>query len=264
MRVLAIIDKEWAEAFKNRMVVFTVGLLPVLFTLLPLIMIFIFQNAGPESFRGSGPIPPGLANDPALQGMSEQETVLALLVNQFMLFYLIMPLAIPVTIAAYSVVGEKRERSLEPLLATPITVNELLWGKSLAAALPGVAATWVSYTLYAILARVLIENDRVYSAIVNPMWLFALIVVAPLMTILAVNVGLIVSSRVNDPRAAEQLSMFVILPVLALFFAQMAGVMLVNLRTMIGLAAVLAVVDAGLVRLGARLFQRETILTRWK
>lgn len=264
MRVLAIVDKEWAEAFKNRMVVFTVGLLPVLFTFLPLIMIVIFRNAGPENFRSSGPMPPGLANHPAFQGMSEPEMMLALLVSQFMLFYLIMPLAIPVTIAAYSVVGEKREKSLEPLLATPITVSELLWGKSLAAALPGVVATWASYTVYAVLARLLIDNDRVYAAIVNPMWLFALIVVAPLMTILAVNVGLIVSSRVNDPRAAEQLSMFVILPVLALFFAQMAGVMLVNLQTMIGLAGVLAVVDAGLIRLGARLFQRETILTRWK
>ncbi len=264
MRVRAIIEKEWAEAFKNRMVVFTVGLLPVLFAFLPLILIFVFQNTGPEDFRSSGPLPPGLANNPMFQGLDEQDRVLALLVNQFMLFYLIMPLAIPVTIAAYSVVGEKREKSLEPLLATPITVNELLWGKSLAAALPGIAATWASYALYAVLARLLIENDRVYATIVNPMWLFALIVVAPLMSILAVNVGLIVSSRVNDPRAAEQLSMFVILPVLALFFAQMAGVMLVNLQTMMGLAAVLALVDAGLIRLGARLFQRETILTRWK
>lgn len=263
MRVLAIIDKEWAEAFKNRMVVFTVGLLPVLFAFLPLILIFVFQNAWPENSRSSGP-PPGLANDPAFQGLDERNFMLAFLVNRFMLFYLIMPLAIPVTIAAYSVVGEKREKSLEPLLATPITVNELLWGKSLAAALPGIAATWVGYTVYAVLARLLIESDRVYATIVNPMWLFALIVVAPLMSVLAVNVGLIVSSRVNDPRAAEQLSMFVILPVLALFFAQMAGVMLVNLQTMMGLAVVLALVDAGLIRLGARLFQRETILTRWK
>lgn len=264
MRVWAIIDKEWAEAFKNRMVVFTVGLLPIVFTFLPLIMIFVFRNAGAEDFRGSGSMPPGVMNDPALQGLSEGEIMLAFLVNQFMLFFLLMPLAIPVTIAAYSVVGEKREKSLEPLLATPITVNELLWGKSLAAAIPGVVATWVSYVVYAVLARLLIENDRVYATIVNPMWLFALIVVAPLMTVLAVNVGLIVSSRVNDPRAAEQLSMFVILPVLALFFARAAGVMVVNLQTMIGLAVVLAVVDAGLIQLGARLFQRETILTRWR
>jgi ABC-2 type transport system permease protein len=227
-------------------------------------MIFIFQNAGPEGFRSNSPLPPGLTNNPAFRGLSEQDTVLALLVNQFMLFYLIMPLAIPVTIAAYSVVGEKRERSLEPLLATPITVNELLWGKSLAAAIPGILATWLSYGIYTILARLMIENNRVYAAIVNPMWLFALAVVAPLMTVLAVNVGLLVSSRVNDPRAAEQLSMFVIIPVLALFFAQIAGVLLVNLQTMIWLAGALMVIDVGLIRLGARFFQRETILTRWK
>jgi ABC-2 type transport system permease protein len=263
MRIRAIIDKEWAEAFKNRMVLFTVGLLPLLFALLPLVIILILRNAGAEQFN-SGPPPPGLLNDPAFAGLNERDLVLALLVNQFMLFYLIIPLAVPVTIAAYSVVGEKRDRSLEPLLATPITVSELLWGKSLAAAIPGILTTWLSYTLYATLARFLIENERVYATIVNPMWLFALAVVAPLMAVLAVNVGLLVSSRVNDPRAAEQLSMFVILPVLALFFARMAGLVLVNLQTMIGMAGMLVVIDVGLIWLGARVFQRETILTRWK
>lgn len=263
MKVRAIIDKEWAEAFKNRMVLFTVGLLPLLFTLLPLVMILIFRNARPEDFHSSGP-PPAFLNTPAFAGLSDKEQVLALMVNQFMLFFLIMPLAIPVTIAAYSVVGEKREKSLEPLLATPITVSELLWGKSLAAAIPGVVATWFSYAIYAVVARFLIENDRIYATIVNPMWLFALVVVAPLFTVLAVNVGLLVSSRVDDPRAAEQLSMFVIVPVLALFFAQIAGVLFVNLQTMVWLASALVVVDAALIGLGNRVFQRETILTRWK
>jgi ABC-2 type transport system permease protein len=263
MRVRAIIDKEWSEAFKNRMVLFTVGFLPILFTLLPVIMIFIFQNA-PASEFSEGPMPPGLADSPAYRGLNERDMMMALLINQFMLFFLIMPLAIPVTIAAYSVVGEKRDRSLEPLLATPISTGELLWGKSLAAALPAILATWLSYIIFVFLARLIIENDRVFGAIVNPMWLFALAVVAPLMTVLAVNVGLLVSSRVNDPRAAEQLSMFVIVPVIALFFAQMAGVLLVNLQTMIGLAVALIVIDVALIRLGARLFQRETILTRWK
>ena len=63
-----------------------------------------------------------------------------------------MPLMVPVTIAAYSIVGEKITRSLEPLLATPVTTTELLLGKGLAAALPGVGTAWACYGIFLIFA----------------------------------------------------------------------------------------------------------------
>ena len=50
----------------------------------------------------------------------------------------------------------------------------------------------------------------------------------------------------------------------ALFVAQLAGQFLVSI-TALGLAAIgLALVDLGLIWLGVRIFQRETILMRWK
>ncbi len=73
-----------------------------------------------------------------------------------------------------------------------------------------------------------------------------------------------VSSRVNDPRAAEQLGMVVIIPVIALILGQVAGVITVSSALALGMAAVLLVVDLALLALAVRLFDRETILTRWK
>ena len=49
--IRTIIDKEWAEIFKNRMVIFTIVLMPLLFTALPLIML---SAMGP-SLAGSTP-----------------------------------------------------------------------------------------------------------------------------------------------------------------------------------------------------------------
>jgi ABC-2 type transport system permease protein len=72
-----------------------------------------------------------------------------------------------------------------------------------------------------------------------------------------------VSSRVNDPRVAEQLSAVVVLPLLLLFFGQIAGIVLLSRRLMLLLALALAALDVVLVFLAVRLFQRETILTRW-
>jgi len=84
------------------------------------------------------------------------------------------------------------------------------------------------------------------------------------MALLAITVSIMVSSRVNNPRVAEQLSMVVIVPLLLLFFGQLGGVILISRKFVLYSLVVLALVDTLMVYLAARLFQRETILTRWK
>ncbi len=95
-------------------------------------------------------------------------------------------------------------------------------------------------------------------------WLIAVFIVGPLMAIMSIDVSIIVSSRVNGPRVAEQLSMVVIVPLLAVFFAQIGGLIVINSKLVIGIAGGLVFLDCILVYLAVRLFQRETILTRWK
>jgi len=161
-------------------------------------------------------------------------------------------------------VGEKTTRCLEPLLATPITTAELIIGKGLAAAIPAILATWVGFAVFAVGARIIVTNPLVYTRLLDPMWLVAIGIVGPLMAVAAIIVSIMVSSRVSDPRVAEQVSMVIMLPLLATFFAQIAGVLLVNMQFMLLAAAALTLVDAGLIFLGVRLFQREAILTKWK
>ena len=84
------------------------------------------------------------------------------------------------------------------------------------------------------------------------------------MSIAAVCVAVMVSSRVNDPRAAEQLSMLVIIPLLAVFFGRIAGFFMINETLILWTAVALVAIDAGLLALAIQLFQRDTILTRWK
>jgi ABC-2 type transport system permease protein len=186
------------------------------------------------------------------------------MVSQFMIMFMILPLAIPATIAAYSIVGEKSTHSLEPLLATPISTVELLIGKSLAAVLPAVLATYAAFAVFALAAFIIVPNPTLITALLDARWLIAIIVVGPLMALLAVSVSVMVSSRVNDPRVAEQVSMVVLIPVLALFFGQISGLFIINKQLILAVAVALIFVDAFLVYLSVRLFQRETILTRWK
>ncbi len=261
-KIKTIIQKEWAEVFKNRMVLFTVAFLPLIMTAIPLGILFsmrgetVMADAAtemPEQFNMF--CPPELAGGECFQ---------VYLVSQFMLLFMMLPLAIPATFAAYSIVGEKTTRSLEPLLATPITTMELLVGKSLAAVIPGVGATLAAFGIYALGAWFLIDNPAVFAAMMDSRWLIAVIIVGPLLALLAVTASVMVSSRVNDPRVAEQISMVVIIPLLGVFFGQIAGLFIIDRTFVIASALVLLVADAIMIYFAVRLFQRETILTRWK
>jgi ABC-2 type transport system permease protein len=260
-RILTIIDKEWAEVFKNRIVLFTVAFLPVVFTILPLVILY-FIGQGDMSEVDTTELPASFLA--ACGSLAGADCFQIYLLNQFLVLFMMMPLIIPVAIAAYSIVGEKTTRSLEPLLATPITTVELLTGKSLAAALPAILATWICFIIFIIAAPFVGARPAVMLALLNGTWLLAIFVAGPLMSAMSVNFAIMVSSRVNDPRTAEQLSAVVIVPMLAVVFGQLAGVIVLNVQFMMTAISVLVIIDVALIYLGARLFQRETILTKWK
>jgi ABC-2 type transport system permease protein len=260
--IMTIVRKEWMEVRKNKLVLSVVLFIPILMTLIPLVMMGVMGRFGVSQgdFEEMG----AMLQNPLFQGLDAVEAVQSMLASQFLVLFLMMPLMVPVTIAAYSIVGEKITRSLEPLLATPISTAKLLLAKGLAAALPGIITAWISYAVFLIGARFLAVSDAVFNIFINPMWLIAMLVLAPLLTIMAVNVGIIVSSRTSDPRAAEQLGSLIIIPLMVLFIGPIAGFIQLNSLTFVISAAIVLLADVVLVYLGVKLFQRETILTRWK
>ena len=261
MRIRTIIDKEWAEVFKNKLVLMTVIAMPLLFAVLPIIVLATGSGVNASQMKNT---PQAILQACTAQGLTDKECLQSYLVSPFMLFYLLLPLAIPQAIAAYSIVGEKTTRSLEPLLATPLSTGELILGKSLAAAIPAVTATWLSFGIFVIASRFFVASDKVYAIITQPMWFVSMLLLAPLFTAASVNVAIWISSRVNDPRAAEQIGMMIMLPLLAIFFGQILGVITLTIGSILIASAVMLVIDLAMIQLGVKLFQRETILTRWK
>jgi ABC-2 type transport system permease protein len=261
-KIWVITRKEWSEVFKNRFVLFTVAFLPLFLVALPLIMLSATGSSGDLSGLSTTDMPTRFSE--LCSGMSEGECGQYFLVSQFMLLFMLMPLAIPVTIASYSIVGEKTTHTLEPVLATPVTTMELLAGKALAAAVPGVAVTWIGFVIFEVGAHLIATSPVVLTRLTEPLWLMAIFLIGPLLAVASVSVAVMVSSRATDPRVAEQLSMLVILPLLAVFFGQIAGLFLVNETLILWMAVALVIIDAGLLIFATQLFQRETILTRWK
>lgn len=259
--VKTIIGKEWAEVRRNKLVLSVVLIMPIVITAIPVVLLAVMSRIGVSKadYDQLGP----LLDNPMFAGMTPVEGMQSVLASNILVVFLIMPVMVPVTIATYSIVGEKLTHSLEPLLATPITTTELLVGKGIAAAVPGIVTVWASYAVFLAGARVFSVSDRVFMIFLNPMWLVALLVLAPLLTVMAVSVGIIVSSRAADPSAAQQLGSLVVLPLMLLLVGTVTGLVQLSGAVFWVAALLVAVADAALVHLGVRLFQRETILTRW-
>ncbi|MFO8035048.1 MAG: ABC transporter permease subunit [Anaerolineales bacterium] len=261
-KIQALISKEWAEVFKNRLVAFTVAFLPLLMTAIPLVILYLsnaedeFQDAAASDLPAQFTILCG--------GLSTPECVQYFVVAEFLLLYLIIPVILPMTIASYSIVGEKSTRTLEPLLATPVTTLELLMGKGLAAVIPAVLATWGGFFIFYIGVWMMDVSERVAGKLFGPLWLLAVFLVGPLLALAGVSIAVMISSRVNDPRVAEQIAGIFVLPIILLMLGQTTGLLLIDERFILWMAGVLVCLDAVLLAFAVRIFQRETILTRWK
>jgi ABC-2 type transport system permease protein len=257
-KVKVIVIKEWLEIFKNKYVMLMTTLLPLILVAIPLVFLFV-TGSSDAKMNGLEDI----ASAPAFAGMDPRAAMQILLIQQFMFYFLMLPLIVPTYIAAYSIIGEKQQRTLEPLLATPMTVTELLLGKAISALVPAVGVTYLGYLVYAVIARFL-TTVTVWKYIVSPIWVLAILILGPLLGILAINVGVIVSSRVNDIRMAEQISGMLVLPVVLMGLPLTAAKVLVSWPILLVSLLVLVIIDAVVLLIGVRLFKRETILTRWK
>ena len=178
--------------------------------------------------------------------------------------YLILISAVlPSIIASYSFVGEKIEKSLEPLLATPTTDGELLLGKSLAAFIPCLGATYLAAAISATILDIW-SSIRIGTFLIpNLFWILAVAAIAPLACIMSVEANVIVSSRVNDIRAAQQLGGLVVMPIIGLLIVVVVGAELSTILAIL-VTVVLVVADVTLFYLSKETFQREEILTKWK
>jgi ABC-type Na+ efflux pump permease subunit len=174
-----------------------------------------------------------------------------------------MPVFVPILISSQSVAGEKERRTLEPLLAAPISAAELVLGKSLASVVPAVAITWLSFGVF-VAAVDLVAWPLVHGPVLpNATWLFGVGVVAPLFAFLGNGLAVLVSARVGEARLAQQVSALVVLPLMGLVSGQLAGWIRAGTGYYAILGAVVLVLDVLLVRASVRLFDRERLVSRW-
>ena len=266
-RVSALVRKDVAELMRNP----GATLPPIAMALVALVPGFLIAVITPmisgESLADSREFTKAAelatAIVPELAGLSGESLIQAFVFHQFLIFLFMIPVVGSMALAAHAIVGEKLARTLEPLLATPITTLELLFAKASLPFALAVGLMWITLVAYLALVGVIAEPGVLGSLLG---WRTALLflVLGPLIGLMALQLAVIVSSRVNDARSAQQLGALVILPITGVFIAQLSGQLILGSGALMATAAGLAILNVGLAWIGVRAFDRERILMKWK
>ncbi len=178
--------------------------------------------------------------------------------------FVIMAAVLPSAIAAYSIVGEKIEKSLEPMLATPTTDSEILLGKSIAAFVPPILATWAGALIFMATTDFVTHGALSFYYFPNLISGIMVLILAPLAAFSGIGLAIIASSRLSDVRAANQIAGLVYLPFLFIFVAGSTGAITLDISNLLIFSGILVIVDIILFSLSRATFKREEILTKWK
>jgi len=265
-RVLALLGKELADLRQNLAIFVPSVIVTVVAIFMPVMVAVIVPAVTGERLSDSGDLEIALEmykKDPTMRALEPEAAIQAYVFQYFLVMLVLAPVTSAMSIAASSVIGEKQARTLEPLLVTPITTLELLGGKLLGALLPALLVAVISLALYLGVVA-LVSANGVFSVLLGPRTLGVVLLLGPLASMVALQLAICVSSRVNDARTAQQLGIFVILPIPALLLGQIFGGIELTGPLILWIALGLFIVNIGLMWIAIRLFDRETILTRWK
>ena len=243
------LSKAWLVAIRDfkvfkhqKTMLYAVVIFPVLISIIPSVVLHFAINRNPPL--------PAVGIPPILEAFS---------------MFLIIGCAFgPLGIAAYTIVGEKIEKSLEPLLASPLTDGEILLGKTISAVLPTLIAMYTGAVFF------IVGTDIVTYPVLNyyyfPNWTIAVIVLLgmPAATMMSVEFGVIVSSRVNDVRSSTNFGALMFFPFLIIYIAGQLKIITLDTDSLLIISVILFGIDIVLFFISKAMFQREEILTKWK
>ncbi len=234
-RVGAILRKELRDYRRNRFVIYTMSFLPLVFIAAPMVQIFTINVA---------------INSPKFDAH----------IGLSLLYMLILPAIVPSVLSAYSIVGEREQGTLEPILTTPIHAEEFLIGKALAALLPTLAVAYLIFGIF-LGAVAAFAHPVVASAIFERNHLLIQLLLTPLVAGWSIWAGIAISTRMSDVRIAQQLTVLASLPPVAIVALMNFNVITPSLGLTLGLAGALLLIDGLAWRVVAAMFDRERLVT---
>lgn len=231
-RIRSIVRKEFREYRRNRSVVSTMAIFPLIFLIQPVIVVNRLSASSSAALSS----------------------------EHLLLYMLAIPIFTPAMLAAYSVAGERAQGSLEPVLTTPIRREEFLIGKALAVLVPSIAVAYLVYAAF-LAWTALFTEPGIASAIIKVPDLVAQILFTPLLACLFAWVGIAISTRTTDVRVAQQLTLLGSIPAVIVTSLIAFDVIPPSPPLAVGIAVAVFVADVVGWRVVSPMFDRERLVT---
>jgi ABC-type Na+ efflux pump permease subunit len=231
-RARAIVRKELREYRRTRAVVWAMAIFPLIFLIQPVVAVLLLKSADAAQVSQ----------------------------RHLLLYMLGIPALVPAAVAAASIVGEREQATLEPVLTTPIRRDEFVAGKALAPLIPAVT---IAYAVYAVfLACVeLFARPGVAPALIRGPDIVAQVIFTPLIAAWSIWIAIAISARSSDIRAAQQLSILASLPSVIVTSLIAFNVIHATLALAVGLGVALLLGNRLGWRLVSATLDRERLVT---
>jgi ABC-2 type transport system permease protein len=148
-----------------------------------------------------------IINEFLKQGMTSEElrpVIQQILSRVFETLPWVLGMVICSVFSAFSIAIDKVKRTLESLLATPLSLRQIWLGKSLAVALPGVAVGLLISLLVLLAMNLMVVVPAVGSFVMpDVISLLTGLIIVPLMAFLVVSLVGFIQLIVTDPRIAN-------------------------------------------------------------
>lgn len=268
-KAILIFKKDWRELRRNWQVILPIVIVPLMLSVLLPILIMVIPNI--TEMSGSTledfsliieNLPNHVRNE--LIGITDKQVMIYVISLYFFApFFLIIPLMASSVIASDSFAGEKERKTIEALLATPLSDSELFLGKILVSFITSMIVTIISFVIYSSIVNAI--SFMMFDGkllLPNLVWIMLIFGVAPTLALASIGLTVLISVRVKGFREAQQISVVLILPILMLIFGQIFGAIIFGPMLVGLLILILAFIDVLTFQLGVKLFKREEILSR--
>ncbi|MBM6382733.1 ABC transporter permease [Paenibacillus illinoisensis] len=207
-----------------------------------------------DILSSSGQIP-----ELASMATDNHRIVYYLALYMFAPLFLIIPVMASSILTANSFAGEKERKTLEGLLFTPISMDTLFKGKVLAALIPSILLSWITFLIYGIIANILMYP--MFEALIFPNWNWIILVlwVVPSCSLMVILLNVLISAKVRGFQEAYQLGGLIVIPLLALIAGQASGMLLISPVLLLLIGAALLLISLVLLRLVALWNSRQQL-----
>jgi len=267
-KVALVFSKDWIEIQRNYQVLLPLLVIPLIFAVMLPLMV-IGSTASVPAYASSEGLQTLLRTLPShvvseIAGMTGRQAIIYVIsVYLFAPIFLTVPIMASSVIASDSFAGEKERRTIEALLATPLSDGEMLLGKMLVSLVPAVLVTVGAFLIYSTLVdHFTLEMFGGGLLFPNVTWMMLIFILSPAIAFADITLTVLISARAKGVKEAQQISALLLVPLIGMVLGQLSGVILLDPSLIIVIATALMAIDAVMFAASVKTFGRDHMLAR--